>query len=453
MSSLSPSRAERRIQRIVDAVEPGSDGQDTPHFERYAAQLRRVAGLVRQAEGVRTISLEQRLSEAINSNDELRERARNLLSQIPDLSQRERTSTRGWRTQLKATLKRSLSTKNQNSKIDVETARELDKALDSFLLRDLDQLEDVFVTVMNAYNAATERRDQFQAAEESANFIAQVIGEARSYRSLDSSDYTAASRRRTTSSEDTVADIDLWLAGDMPVYLLTGDIGTGKTHIAYQLCVRLRSSSQSSLNLGTSFFFDAEDKNSIDLLLSSLAYQARPDLRTETLAAVRRCRSTPSAMPNSPFRQMLRDVLASTPPSECIRTVVVIDGVDQCWSRIEVPDLLQYLLTLVSDFPWLRLFLTLRPHPYIMATLARHSFFSRHIHQRHLNEDIQDYAGDVQHYLEDKLQRLHSYDTYLRKHPRALLRLAKLAQGDFTFAHVAVNFLACPGQCIPRLPP
>ena len=66
-----------------------------------------------------------------------------------------------------------------------------------------------------------------------------------------------------------------------------------------------------------------------------------------------------------------------------------------------------------------------------------------HIHQQHLVEDIRKYAGDVQRYLKDKVQRLHFYDTYLQEHPRALLRLAELAQDDFTFARVAVDFLVC----------
>ncbi|GJE96268.1 AAA-16 domain-containing protein [Phanerochaete sordida] len=435
------------VQRmpVVISGEPRSriNVQDLPDFGLYLTRLDDVVTLVQRtfAEGDDTVSLEQQLREVVDSNDELRERARNLLSQIPDLEQRDSSRIRRWRMHLPATLKRGSNTESQNSIIDADTTRMLNTAFHSFLLRDLDQLYESFVTVIDTYNAAVERRNQFQVAEELANFIAQVISEPRSYRSLDSSRYDVAPRN-TISHEDNFADINLWLAGDTPVYLLTGDIGSGKTYIAYQLCGRLHSSPHPSLKLVTSFFFDAEDTNSIDLLLSSLAYQIRPDLRSETLDTVRRFRTAPSAMPSSPFRQMLRDALASTLPPERTRTVIIIDGVDQCRGRGNITDLLQYLLTLVSDFPWLHLFLTLRPRPYIMAVLAQHNF-SHRIHQRHLIEDIQqDYAGDVQRFLKDKVQRLPSYGAYLRQYPRALPQLAKLADGDPTFARVAANFLA-----------
>ncbi|GJE99904.1 hypothetical protein PsYK624_161790 [Phanerochaete sordida] len=65
------------------------------------------------------------------------------------------------------------------------------------------------------------------------------------------------------------------------------------------------------------------------------------------------------------------------------RTVLVVDGLDQHDSTKHTLALLQYLLSWVYDFPWLYLFLTLRPHAYIMAAFAR-SGHSHLVHERRL---------------------------------------------------------------------
>ncbi|GJF00062.1 hypothetical protein PsYK624_163390 [Phanerochaete sordida] len=376
----------------------------------------------------------------MESSHALRQRIRSLLSQISDFGKRKKMLDMAWKSHpgRKSTLQQGRESQVQDTDSVLEEAEKQFKEASDLLLHDLNEIETLVSEIATRNTNAANMHTEYLEVERFTDLLAKIVGEPRSYRLLDGSPSSMVPHS-TTARGDPLADIDCWLAGDRPVYLLTGDPGFGKMSIAYQLCIRLHSAQQTPPTLGTSFFFshDVGDLEAINLFLYTLAYQARVDIRSDILDAIRG--SLSGADREHKVRKLLWEALASTPASLRIRTVIVVDGLDQCNNARSILDLLQYLLTLVISFPWLCLFITLRPHAYIMETFTRWGV-SHLVHEQRLDEAPQQWSGDVQQYLEGNVP-LSYYDGYLRKHPRALSQLAKLAQGDFKFARVAVGFL------------
>ena len=244
-------------------------------------------------------------------------------------------------------------------------------------------------------------------------------------------------------------ELDLWATGCFPedepkrFYFLSGGAGLGKSSVAHQLCVRLDNSKQTP-RLGASFFFirSEESLSSSLLFFSTLAHQlalSQSTLRLHIVTTVSEYfqRADFQNM-GSAFKDLLRRVfsvaLTTSDPSPLF---LVIDGLDECK---ELSDLLQCLLSLVREFPWLYVFVASRPEPHIMAALTSAEVDSI-VYHRSLDDTLEDWSGDVELYLEKTISKVASYANFVRDHPDDWRRLVERSAGVFIYARVAISFL------------
>ncbi|GJF00589.1 hypothetical protein PsYK624_168820 [Phanerochaete sordida] len=304
-----------------------------------------------------------------------------------------------------------ISANNSPSGIVAEMERLILSAMNSFLDDKSKNIKDIVQDIVDMHANATDMRSQYQLAEDAAMFMTQIIDGSNSWR-------PAGGRQRQqvqqipAHKDHLSRDIDLWLARGKPVYLLTGammgELGAKMSAVASQLFLRIFSESQQHVlapRLGAAWFFTHKiaEPRQADASLFALAYQLRPDIHSETMSAIRDY--SVSGGSESAARDALRKALASTSASNRRCTVIVLDGLDQSGDREKVADLLLYLLTLVSEFSWLRLFLTTHPHPYMMATFA----LSKHldlIHHHQLEDSAPRQTKDSQQYLEHEAPKL-----------------------------------------------
>ena len=247
-------------------------------------------------------------------------------------------------------------------------------------------------------------------------------------------------------------ELGLWLAGRLPqdepkrLYFLSGAAGVGKSSVAHQLCVRLDDSKQIP-RLGASFFLirSEEGLSSIRLFYSTLVHQlalSQPTLRPHIITVVQEYlqRDDHQNMGSASIDLLRRAFRAATATPDPLPLFLVIDALDECKERDLLPELLQSLLGLVHEFPWLHVFATSRPEPHVMAVLTSSAIASV-VHHRSLDDTLEDWSGDVKLYLEETIPKISSYADYLREHPSAIKDLIARAAGIFIYARVAVNFL------------
>lgn len=287
--------------------------------------------------------------------------------------------------------------------------------------------------IIREINDLQQREDEWKIAEESAQFIEQVVEASRGYRSVDEH------KRRPASCTPgfLAAKNPIWPPEDKPVFVLTGDMGVGKSPVAHQFCVHLETTASPSLFLGASFFFSRgrEHLESARYLLPALAYQLQSTLRsgTDILGTMRECLHHGDQ--EGMQQRLLRKVLVDGPPAPAA-VVLAIDGIDECKDRDEVPVLLRFLLEVVRELPWIRLLIASRPHANVMSVLA-HPDVADIVHHQSLHSGV----GNAREYLEARVLQIPSYSQLLREHPNMLRRLLRRTKGDSVFARVAANFL------------
>jgi hypothetical protein len=148
-------------------------------------------------------------------------------------------------------------------------------------------------------------------------------------------------------------ELDLWSVGDSSCcdqkrfYLLSGGAGLGKSSIAHQLCTRL-DLPKNKPALGASFFFvrNGGDLESTRLLFPSLAHQlalSQAGLRPHIIGAAREYlkRGDRQQMKHA-FEELVRQPLAAASLVPQQPVVIVIDGLDECKEREQVPICLDF---------------------------------------------------------------------------------------------------------------
>ncbi|GJE88761.1 hypothetical protein PsYK624_048460 [Phanerochaete sordida] len=280
------------------------------------------------------------------------------------------------------------------------------------------------------------------------------------YRSVDElkSGFTEGTR------DELFVQLHQWQSGAFPeigakrFYLGTGSAGLGKSSIAHQLCVRTEK--DKVLTLGASFFFmrGGGDLESSRLFFTTVAHQlalSRPALRPFIVSAANaHLQYGQKQQMKYAYQELLhkplaaaRDAAAEATP---VRTLLVVDGIDECKDHRLIPDLLRYLLELVRDFTWLYIFATSRPEQYITDVLASPAF--KELGYHHALDDTSNSSDDVKRYLEAEVPKTSGYADLLKKNPNAIEELAKRTGGKFIFARTAVNYLSSgPNRADERL--
>ncbi|KAF7336437.1 AAA-16 domain-containing protein [Mycena sanguinolenta] len=240
-------------------------------------------------------------------------------------------------------------------------------------------------------------------------------------------------------------ELDSWSAGEFPeddpkqVYFLSGGAGLGKSSIAHRLCTCLGEPT-----LGASFFFGRGNIESTRRFFSTLAYQlamSQPAIRPHIVDAAREHhKQGHEQQMRYTFEDLLRAPLASASLSTHSPVVIVVDGLDECKERDKIPVLLQFVLEIVCAHPGIRVFIAARPEPHILSALASAETTAT-VYHRSLEDTLDEWAGDVQYYLEETIPKMSPYNGFVRDHPEFLERLISRANGVFIFARIAVNFL------------
>ncbi|EKM60504.1 uncharacterized protein PHACADRAFT_203692 [Phanerochaete carnosa HHB-10118-sp] len=382
----------------------------------------------------------EELKEKIKHSDDLQKRIRDLQSTIDDLRGRagELKGGKGFRGSIKGFVYGSW-----NQAILSDMKDEMKRALERFKLAGSISIESIVDSV-----AQTTKRIQRQLREAEDQKIIDSIPRADAgYRSVDElkSGFMQGTRK------ELFVELEQWSTGRFPedkpkrFYYLGGGAGLGKSSIAHQLCVRYGTAEHLSLRLGASYFFvrgrgDLEDAR---LVFSTLARQlavSQPTLRPHIISAAREYLNHGDRQQmQHAFEGLLRKALTAASADQ-VPILLVIDGVDECKDRNLVPSLLQSLLALVRELPWLYVFVASRPEPHILSVVAP-SGSADIVHHMRLEDTLEDWGDDVKFYLEETVPKIPTYGDFLDKHPGSLERLIRRAAGVFIFARIVVNFL------------
>jgi hypothetical protein len=157
--------------------------------------------------------------------------------------------------------------------------------------------------------------------------------------------------------------------GKHSVCWLRGPAGTGKSTISNTIAAELQQIGR----LAGSFFFSRKKgaRGDVSRLITTLAYQVVehiPSIRLHVEKALRENRTLLGQAIETQFQKLIVEPLMNVEPGD--RSLIVIDGLDECGARDRLMALVQWLgKTLArSNIPLLFL-LASRPEPDIKSTL------------------------------------------------------------------------------------
>jgi len=165
---------------------------------------------------------------------------------------------------------------------------------------------------------------------------------------------------------DVLLQLEHWLKDeqDHRVFWLNGLAGTGKSTIAQTFAETCFTDGK----LGASFFCSRgfEDRSSLQTIFPTLAFQLAYrylPFREELLQVLG---ANPSIAQESLCSQMERIIIGPLKTS-CIRTLIIIDALDECKDEEPASALLSVLSRYVDKTPNIKFFITGRPEPRIRS--------------------------------------------------------------------------------------
>jgi hypothetical protein len=235
-----------------------------------------------------------------------------------------------------------------------------------------------------------------------------------------------------------------------PIIWLNGPAGAGKSAIAQTIAGRSHSGEQ----LAASYFFlrNSSDRGTATRLFTTLAWQLARNV-PELLSYIESAVETEPLFPTKsldihfdrliiqPLQELLRDKPDFCPQ----KSLVIIDGVDEC-----VPDRDQMLfLKLIGDalskihLP-LRFLICSRPEPHIQAAFESEVMIGI-THTVSLNDQFEP-DDDIHKYLKDEFARISAEHKHFRLSPgwppcRAINQLVSISSGQFIYASTVVKFV------------
>ena len=237
-------------------------------------------------------------------------------------------------------------------------------------------------------------------------------------------------------------EIELWTRDfdRPPVYWLNGLAGTGKSAIAQTITERVFADGQ----LGASFFCsrDFEDRSNLRLIFPTIAVQlARrySEFRSKFISLVQ---ADPGIAYQSLYDQM--DKLIVRPfEGHTIRTVIVIDALDECKDEEPASAILSVIAQFVDQLKHVKFFLTGRPESRIVEGFrllplvkATDVFVLHDVERSLVDNDIRLFLE--QNFLElASRRRIEGWPT-----DEEVDLLCKLAAGLFVYAVATVKFIS-----------
>ncbi|KAK7687251.1 hypothetical protein QCA50_009756 [Cerrena zonata] len=249
---------------------------------------------------------------------------------------------------------------------------------------------------------------------------------------------------------DLLAELEHWAKADtefanIPVYILSGLAGTGKSTIACEIAKRLNKAKL----LGASFFFirGIEKLSTIHFVIPTIAFQLAkniPELYRHIVDAVRAyVHSNETMQLEHQLDALLVEPLRAL-PSNHNPLVIIIDAVDECTQsgQDDVARLLYLLMKNIHQrsLP-LRILLTTRPEIHIETPLYSTEFhnIARPFKLQDIPLDVVNM--DIARYVEAELSKSRFKAELKAERPDIVAELTGKAAGLFIYASVACDFI------------
>jgi len=252
----------------------------------------------------------------------------------------------------------------------------------------------------------------------------------------------------TTCHPDTHArilqDITRWIdSTESSLCWLHGPAGTGKSTI----CHTIAAKRQRAGRLAATFFFSRKKgaREDINRLIPTLAYQISehiPSAQSHMQMVLRKERTLLSQSIEYQFQKLIAEPLMNL--EACDRSLVIIDGLDECAARDRLLALVKQLgETFTDSSAPLQFLLASRPEPDIASAFRMHA-----PNKQSLWLALEDSRDDVRNYLRDHLQQIRErYPTIMAHEPSlwppqtSLDALANKSDGLMIYAATLVRYM------------
>ncbi|TFK85918.1 hypothetical protein K466DRAFT_525109 [Polyporus arcularius HHB13444] len=250
---------------------------------------------------------------------------------------------------------------------------------------------------------------------------------------------------RWESEEFAVRGVD---CAHLPVYVLVGEAGTGKSTIASEFAKRL----QGRHHLGASFFFTrgVHELNSPRKFFSTVASQlaqsqtalrghivdaAREHLRTGALQQLER-----------EFEDLIHRPLSALSSEDPTHPpiFVIVDALDECTEEGQelVPVLLRLLLlTAAKPGSPLRVFLTSRPEPHYIHRVFTTPDLNPYISVISIQEYRSSVTDDIERLVRARLAEHETSKRWSEEDPSRVTSIVEKSEALFIYARTAIDFL------------
>ena len=231
---------------------------------------------------------------------------------------------------------------------------------------------------------------------------------------------------------------------DKPVYWLNGLAGTGKSTIAQTFAETCFADGK----LGASFFCsrDSDDRRNLRSIFPTLAFQLahrHPEFRKELLPVLRASPNVGREALHSQVEKLIIGPFQKT----AIKTVIIIDALDECTDEEPASALLSLLSRCVDQVPLVKFFITGRPEPRIHSGFRLESL-RPHTEVFKLHEvQPSSVDNDIKLFLKVQLSQIakNRSDCSLEEDwpgSQTLDILCKKAGGFFIYASTTVKFVS-----------
>ncbi|CAE6376919.1 unnamed protein product [Rhizoctonia solani] len=229
-----------------------------------------------------------------------------------------------------------------------------------------------------------------------------------------------------------LAEVLNWTRGDgRGVYWLNGMAGTGKTTIAYSLCLELDSSHR----LAASFFCSRTlpECRDVNLIISTIAYQlarfSRP-FHSVLSTALRKDPDLHRTLPHLQFEELIIKPLKEAESALPEGLVVVLDALDECDNQQSTGCMLDVLLSKAAGLP-IKFVVLSRPEPKIRDQMTHERIKFRLVLHEINKDEVQ---TDIETYLRTELIRMKPSEAHIAS-------LVKKAGALFIYAATAVPYI------------
>ena len=262
---------------------------------------------------------------------------------------------------------------------------------------------------------------------------------------------TRKTEHATTCHPDTHArilrEVAQWFnSADYPLCWLRGPAGTGKSTICHTTAAEL----QQAKRLAATFFFSRKKgaREDVTKLIPTLAYQIAQHLPSTQLhmqRALQEDRTLLSQTMEYQFQKLIAEPVRDVGDVRARdRTLVIIDGLDECAERNRLLALVKLLgETFTSSNSPLQFLLASRPEPDITSAFRMHA-----PNKQSLWVSLEDSRGDVRRYLRHHLQQIRQqHETVMAREPpqwpprRDLDTLVDNSDGLMIYAATLVRYL------------